>query len=153
MSGASGASPGLRASWARWGLAPVRGHPEGFIKLGQQQPQLHFVGNGGQLHGQVVWTVTAGRQRKGPGGVGLVTPRPQTPRSTPRSTRVGAGNPQTPPPLAPTLLQKKPGRSHPQGAPWSTGAGPWGGGCPCGACPLPPSLWEGREILNAWGSS
>ena len=138
-----GASPGLRASLAQWGLSPVHGHPEGLNELGKQQPQLHFIGNRGQLHGQVVWTVTAGRQGKGPGVVGLVTPRPQTPRSTSRSTKVGAGNPRTPPPLAPTLLQKKPVRSHPQGRSLEHRCWTLGRGLPQWSLP-PPRLVGGQ---------
>lgn len=96
MSGAAGASPGLQAAWARGGLAPVRGHPEGFIELGQQQPQLHLVGNGGQLHGQVVWTVTA-EARKGTWGGWAGDPVPPDPEIHPQTHQGGRREPSPAP--------------------------------------------------------
>lgn len=78
-----------------------------------------------------------------------MTPRPQTPRST----RVGAGNPPAPPASGSYFASEEarevpsPGRSLEHRC-WTLGRG-----LPLWSLPPAPSLWEGREILNAWGSS
>lgn len=91
-----------------------------------------------------------GEARKGTWGGWAGDPTPPDPQiHQDGGSKVGAGNPHMPPPLAPTLLQKKPVRAHPRGRSLEHRCWTLGRGLPRWSLPPPPVLWEGREVLNA----
>lgn len=105
----------------------MHGHPGQLASAGQHPSHFHLVPDEGQPHGHIVGAAAGGH-----GQLGVTQGRPThlgpPGRSGPRLLG-GQGwhrakwEPSCTPPLAPALLQKRPARSHPWGAPLLSSCG------------------------------